>query len=724
MTSAENLSFLDDASLVHSSFVDMSLASSSEESFFSSLKNLIAFINRHVDLENYTVVIARFKCSKKNIKNKTVLRCDREDKSLDFLSRKRRHSNTRLIQCSFSIVTKLNDLSEWIFVVRDSNHTHDSTLAASHSTLRKMTFIDEVKDQISRQSKVQIALVKILFTLRLNANEENLIYKTRDIYNVKTKIQRDTLDNLFSVQTLMKQLKRNDWKFNYQQDDKEKLTHFFFSKDDLFLSQIVFQCLELSFNVLNCLANSSSLKDSFQKTLQFNHEALIMNCIYKTNRYRMFLFVITDQTKLNIIFYVAFVFMIKKHLSNYEWILQQLKTLYVKLSLSFLTIFVIDCEKALINAIRLKYSEVDHVFCIWHINNNVLSHCKRKFEIKEAWEIFFNEWKAMMYVLTQQKYIDAWDLISEKYNLSHSECIEYLLNIYITHYRRRFVRCFINQILHFDIIVTSRDEREHAVLKRSLMTSTDDLKIVIDDLNLLLINQRHDYVQKFEKTKMRYSMNCRFDIFRNLFSFVISKALRMIVKEYKRLIDQLIVLSACIKTFKTSLDLSCAHVIQQRLFESSECLLLEDVHSHWRFEKRIHETVNIDSLLHVQNSDVVRFRERSIEAKNRIRKEEAFDNFILRMSSQFEFVQEKMIESMNENLNEDVARMLARVDSTSRRRGRSRESERARDKDDREVRENRESRKDREDREEIREKRKSQESQEEDQESTKNDNQD
>jgi hypothetical protein len=33
-----------------------------------------------------------------------------------------------------------------------------------------------------------------------------------------------------------------------------------------------------------------------------------------------------------------------------------------------------------------------------------------------------------------------------------------------------------------------------------------------------------------------------------------------------------------------------------------------------------------------------------------------------------------MIESINENLNEDVTRMLARVDSTFRRRERSRES--------------------------------------------------
>jgi hypothetical protein len=69
---------------------------------------------------------------------------------------------------------------------------------------RDMTLIDEIKDQIFRQSKVQIVSIKILFILRLKANEENLIYKTRDIYNVKTKIERDTLDDLFLVQALMK----------------------------------------------------------------------------------------------------------------------------------------------------------------------------------------------------------------------------------------------------------------------------------------------------------------------------------------------------------------------------------------------------------------------------------------------------------------------------------------------------------------------------------------
>ncbi len=205
------------------------------------------------------MIIARFKCFKKRIKRKIFLRCDRDEKSLDSLSRQRRHTNTRLIQCSFSIVVKLNDLSKWTFVVRDSHHTHDLTLSASHSALRKLTIIDEMKEQIFLQSKVQISSIKILFILRVNANEENLIYKARDIYNTKTIIQRESLDNLSFIQALMKQLEKNDWEFNYQQDDKEKLTHLFFFKDLCYfsLSRIVFHCLELSFIVSNCLANHS-----------------------------------------------------------------------------------------------------------------------------------------------------------------------------------------------------------------------------------------------------------------------------------------------------------------------------------------------------------------------------------------------------------------------------------------------------------------------------------
>ncbi len=89
-------------------FLVMSLASSSEEFVFSSLKDLIIFINIHADFEDYAMIITRYKCSKKKIKNKAVLRCNRDEKFLESSNRNRRHSDTRLIQCSFFIVIKLN----------------------------------------------------------------------------------------------------------------------------------------------------------------------------------------------------------------------------------------------------------------------------------------------------------------------------------------------------------------------------------------------------------------------------------------------------------------------------------------------------------------------------------------------------------------------------------------------------------------------------------------
>ncbi len=80
----------------------------------------------------------------------------------------------------------------------------------------------------------------------------------------------------------------------------------------------------------------------------------------------------------------------------------------------------------------------------------------------------------------------------DRYNLNHDECINYLYDTYIRNYRRRFIKCYTNQVLHFDTTVTSRGEDEHAVLKRQLESSIDDLKTVMNEINLLLINEHHN----------------------------------------------------------------------------------------------------------------------------------------------------------------------------------------------------------------------------------------
>jgi hypothetical protein len=136
-------------------------------------------------------------------------------------------------------------------------------------------------------------------------------------------------------------------------------------------------------------------------------------------------------------------------------------------------------------------------------------------------------------------------------------------------------------VLHFDITITFRSEDDHAVLKNKLMSSIEDLKIVIDEIDLLLTNQHQDHVIAFEEARTRFSISLRKSIYRQLAAFVSSYVIKKIDEQYKLLIDQSTVLFACTHVFIFTMRLSCAHKIQKRMWKI-ECLLVENVHSHWR----------------------------------------------------------------------------------------------------------------------------------------------
>ncbi len=262
--------------------------------------------------------------------------------------------------------------------------------------------------------------------------------------------------------------------------------------------------------------------------------------------------------------------------------MKQLKFLYQQLKISQdSTIFVTDMKKELMNVLRLIFSSINHLLCIWHINNNVQINCKKRFVFKEARNTFFTEWITIMYVFSDQEYKHLWNQFIDRYNLSHNECINYLYDIYIKDYRRRFVKCYTNQMLHCDTTVTSRDESEHVVLKRQLKSSIDNLKTMMNEINSLFINEQHNYLIEMKKSKMRYFIELRKFIFDSLTSFVTSTALWKILSQYKKLIECFTIISACIEIFITIIELSCSHKIQNRMYEE-ECLLIKDVHSHWR----------------------------------------------------------------------------------------------------------------------------------------------
>jgi len=72
-----------------------------------------------------------------------------------------------------------------------------------------------------------------------------------------------------------------------------------------------------------------------QELLREYYEVLIMDCTYKTNKYKMPLLIITGVTALNITFYVGFCFMKGETYSDYEWVMKALVRLYNHLDLPY-----------------------------------------------------------------------------------------------------------------------------------------------------------------------------------------------------------------------------------------------------------------------------------------------------------------------------------------------------------------------------------------------------
>ncbi len=169
--------------------------------------------------------------------------------------------------------------------------------------------------------------------------------------------------------------------------------------------------------------------------------------------------------------------------------------------------------------------------------------------------------------------------LSRTYVSFYLELMKYLQSIYIDDFRERFVKCFTNRVLHFDIITTSRDENDHAVLKRRLRLFIEDLKTMMNDISLLLTNEHHNHLLTIEKAKIRFFMILRALIFQQVRLYVTSNALKMILNQYNLLTERSTAISFCTHVFIITTELSCSHKFQERLY-NDDFILLKDVHMH------------------------------------------------------------------------------------------------------------------------------------------------
>ena len=448
-----------------SNHLDMKFLSSFELlNEYTFINQIIDNINKHVAEQNYAIMKERSKTFKKCVFMKFWIHCDRQD---EFESQDFEHKKTfnKRVECSFKCIAKLqnnveneHDLRIWKLIVENAEHNHDfveffECVAHRQTKLRKSKIRTKFEKKWRKDSRVN----RTFQDLRMN--REQSIFKSQNIWIYNKVLKTATLRTLTSTQILLKYLtKFSNWYVDHKKTTTTDVLEYLF-----FISK-----------------NSQTL------LIQY-YEVLIMNFTYKINKYKISLLIIIEVTFSNIIFYVAFCFMKNENFDDYLWIMNVLIRLFDFFDILYLITTVIDDDKALSSALfrvfAKKNHRVNHILCIWHINQNVIVNCKKYFLTMKEWMTFYERWKIVVYFDIVAKLKDQYNFFHNDYFNAHYAAFEYLKK-HLWSTRRKWAKCYTNKILHFENIATSRDERAHHQIKQQLQFFIDKCNdCVFDDIN-------------------------------------------------------------------------------------------------------------------------------------------------------------------------------------------------------------------------------------------------
>jgi MULE transposase domain len=292
----------------------------------------------------------------------------------------------------------------------------------------------------------------------------------------------------------------------------------------------------------------------------------------------------------NKVLQIALAFLSNETTESYNWALGQLaevmKSQNIKQPLSIVT----DRELALMNAVNTQFPQSPHILCRWHVNMNVLAKCKRFFPapIKGSdnitrrhpqFKAFMRDWVSILNSSTKSEYL----LNLAKLRTYPRGAVEYVEGTWLTLWKEKLVRYWINQALHFDVLVTSPIEGCHGTLKQYLQRGSGDLNTVFDKLVVFWDAQQQGITESLAREKLRPKHNINTPLFAALIGYVYAYALQKLVIEQTKIPKDGIALPFqcnCIIPFTTGLP--CFHTIYERK-RNGGVIRLDDIHPHWHY---------------------------------------------------------------------------------------------------------------------------------------------
>jgi hypothetical protein len=151
-------------------------------------------------------------------------------------------------------------------------------------------------------------------------------------------------------------------------------------------------------------------------------KVVLLDCTYKTNRFRMPLLNICAVTGNRKTIQVALCFLSGEKGPDYDWAIEKFEEVMNSHEIPEPDTWVTDRELALMNTLDYIFPDSDHLLCTWHVNMNILANCRKHYPadlrdpskktlsnpqgyiLDPKWTEFLKDWAALVDSPTENEY--------------------------------------------------------------------------------------------------------------------------------------------------------------------------------------------------------------------------------------------------------------------------------------------------------------------------------
>jgi hypothetical protein len=521
----------------------------------------------------YGFLLQRSKPHNSDIKTRFYYHCDKYRTYTSTATKL--NTGTRTTGCPFKLVIfKAKDLDEWRLQVTDKNHNHPPSIHPSaHNVHRKRT--PAQKSTIQSMSQAGARPAHILAALQ--SDDPHTLVTATDIRSERKKIREEHLNGRSPIETLLDDLSTSSWVFSVKKDADNRIQNLFFAHR---------KQIEL---------------------LLSNPDVLLMDCTYRTNKYKLPLLHILGCTNLQTFFSAGFCFIRNETELDYRW---AVSNFLQKTGAPEPNVVITDHEIALKQALSSLLPGVPQLLCVWHINKNVLTKVQHtwrdsdavtkeeKQEMAKKRDDFMKRWTQVVYAKRQAEFQLKWDELLKDYNEQKPLC-EYLReNQY--HTRSQWAAAWTSQYRHFNTITSSPLEGMHKVLKDHLATSTGDLLRVVERIEQMVNSQYNKYKKMISSsrhsTKFAHSLESIPFLPTGIHDVLTPPAIERIrQQEILRQKKQKQPRSnhPCSGLFEKTNGLPCHHTLQSVSRSGSTLRLDYPYDDHWRYQREQGQSIQV-----------------------------------------------------------------------------------------------------------------------------------